>query len=111
MAGENVESRLAAILAADVVGYSRLMEANEEQTMSALKQHCREFFDPTITRHGGRIFKAMGDGCLAEFRSVLPYRNPEDFERVVDGLRKAGIVNRKVSAGEVFLLSPAAAMI
>ncbi len=71
MGEEQVERRLAAILAADVVGYSRLMEANEERTMGALKQHRREFFDPTMAKHGGRIFKVMGDGFLVEFGSVL----------------------------------------
>ena len=71
MAEPNVERRLAAILAADVVGYSRLMEANEERTMAALKQHRREFFDPTMEKHGGRIFKVMGDGFLVEFGSVV----------------------------------------
>ncbi len=71
MGEEQVERRLAAILAADVVGYSRLMEANEERTMGALKQHRREFFDPTMAKHGGRIFKAMGDGFLVEFGSVI----------------------------------------
>ena len=71
MAEESVERRLAAILAADVVGYSRLMEANEERTMAALKHHRREFFDPTMAKHGGRIFKVMGDGFLVEFASVL----------------------------------------
>ena len=71
MAEENVERRLAAILAADVVGYSRLMEANEERTMGALRQHRREFFDPTVIKNGGRIFKTMGDGFLVEFGSVI----------------------------------------
>jgi adenylate cyclase len=71
MLEEHVQRRLAAIVAADVVGYSRLMEANEERTLDALKQHRREFFDPTITNHGGRIFKVMGDGFLVEFGSVL----------------------------------------
>ncbi len=71
MAEDTVERRLAAILAADVVGYSRLMEANEERTMAALKHHRREFFDPTMAKHGGRIFKVMGDGFLVEFGSVL----------------------------------------
>jgi len=71
MSEEQVERRLAAILAADVVGYSRLMEANEERTMGALKQHRREFFDPTVAKHSGRIFKAMGDGFLVEFGSVI----------------------------------------
>ena len=71
MAEEQVERRLAAILAADVVGYSRLMEANEEHTMGALRQHRREFFDPIVAKHGGRIFKVMGDGFLIEFGSVL----------------------------------------
>ena len=71
MSEERVERRLAAILAADVVGYSRLMETNEEQTLSSLRQHRREFFDPTVARHGGRIFKVMGDGFLIEFGSVL----------------------------------------
>lgn len=71
MAAEQVERRLAAILAADVVGYSRLMEANEERTVGILKHHRREFFDPTVAKHGGRIFKVMGDGFLVEFGSVL----------------------------------------
>ena len=71
MSVEHVERRLAAILAADVVGYSRLMGANEEQTLGALREHRREFFDPTVARHGGRIFKMMGDGFLIEFGSVL----------------------------------------
>ena len=66
-----VQRRLAAILAADVVGYTRLMEANEERTLAALRHHRREFFDPTVARNGGRIFKVMGDGFLVEFGSVL----------------------------------------
>jgi adenylate cyclase len=71
MGDEHVERRLAAILAADVVGYSRLMEADEERTLAMLRQHRRELFDPTVARHGGRIFKVMGDGFLVEFASVL----------------------------------------
>src|ERR1043165_995920 len=68
---EQGERPLAAIMADDVVGYSRLMEANEEGTLAALRQHRREFFDPTIAKHGGRIFKVMGDGFLVEFGSVI----------------------------------------
>lgn len=71
MAHEQVERRLAAILAADVVGYSRLMEVNEERTLGALRAHRREFFDPTVAKHKGRIFKVMGDGFLVEFGSVI----------------------------------------
>ena len=68
---EQVGRKLAAILSADVVGYSRLMEANDERTLGAIKQHRREFFDPTVARNGGRIFKAMGDGFLVEFASAV----------------------------------------
>jgi adenylate cyclase len=71
LAEERVERRLAAILAADVVAYSRLMGANEERTLGALRQHRREFFDPTVAKNKGRIFKVMGDGFLVEFGSVL----------------------------------------
>lgn len=53
MSIEHVERRLAAILAADVVGYSRLMGANEVQTLGVLREHRREFFDPTVAKHGG----------------------------------------------------------
>ncbi|MBO6837770.1 MAG: adenylate/guanylate cyclase domain-containing protein [Alphaproteobacteria bacterium] len=63
--------RLAAILAADVVGYSRLMSSNEEGTLATLKRHRVEFFDPTIAKYEGRIFKVMGDGFLVEFSSVI----------------------------------------
>ena len=58
-------------MAADVVGYSRLMEANEERTLSSLRQLRRELFDPTVARHRGRIFKTIGDGFLIEFGSVI----------------------------------------
>ena len=63
--------RLAAILAADVAGYSRLMGADEEGTLDRLKAHRRELVDPKITEHHGRIVKTTGDGMLAEFASVV----------------------------------------
>src|SRR6516225_2534605 len=63
--------RLAAILAADVAGYSRLMGADEEGTHERLKAHLRELVDPKIGEHNGRIVKNTGDGFLAEFPSVV----------------------------------------
>jgi class 3 adenylate cyclase len=63
--------RLAAILAADVAGYSRLMGADEEGTHARLKGHLRELVDPKIAEHRGRIVKNTGDGFLAEFASVV----------------------------------------
>jgi hypothetical protein len=62
--------RLAAILAADVAGYSRLMGVDEESTHERLKAHRRELVDPKIGEHSGRIVKTTGDGLLAEFPSV-----------------------------------------
>lgn len=66
-----MERRLAAILAADVVGFSRLMGEDEAGTLAALKAHRKELFDPVTERHGGRIVKVMGDGVLVEFPSVV----------------------------------------
>jgi class 3 adenylate cyclase len=63
--------RLTAIIAADVAGYSRLMEADEEGTHERLKAHFRELVHPKITEHRGRIVKNTGDGFLAEFSSVV----------------------------------------
>jgi len=63
--------RLAAIFAADVVGYSKLMAEDEAGTLAALKAHRRDLFDPETERHGGRIVKLMGDGALVEFPSVV----------------------------------------
>ena len=71
MSDDQIERRLAAILAADIVGYSRLMEANEEGTLAILRQNRRELLDPTVARHRGRIFKVAGDGFLIEFPSVV----------------------------------------
>jgi class 3 adenylate cyclase len=62
--------RLAAILAADVAGYSRLMGADEEGTLAALKAIRRELSDPKVKEHRGRIVKTTGDGMLVEFASV-----------------------------------------
>jgi adenylate cyclase len=67
----SVERRLAAILAADVAGYSRLMGMDEEGTHALLKDHRRAHLDPKITEHHGRIVKTTGDGALVEFGSVM----------------------------------------
>ena len=77
--------RLAAILAADVAGYSRLMGADEEGTLERLKGHLRELVDPKIGEHHGRIVKTTGDGLLAEFVSV------------VDAMRCAGEIQRAMA--------------
>ncbi|HVH73904.1 MAG TPA: adenylate/guanylate cyclase domain-containing protein [Stellaceae bacterium] len=71
MSEERVERRLAAIPAADVAGYSRLMGIDEEGTLAALKAHRRTVIDPKITEHRGRIVKTTGDGMLVEFASVV----------------------------------------
>jgi adenylate cyclase len=71
MAEARIERRLAAILAADVVGYSRLMGADEEGTLARLNAHRREFLEPTIAEHRGRIVKRTGDGILIEFVSAV----------------------------------------
>src|SRR6266478_1775078 len=63
--------RLAAVLAADVVGYSRLMGVDEEGTLARLKRIRRELVDPTIAEHGGRLIKNTGDGALVEFESPV----------------------------------------
>ena len=66
-----MERKLAAILAADVVGYSALMERDEKGTHERLTTRRKELFEPEIARHHGRVFKLMGDGLLAEFGSVV----------------------------------------
>jgi adenylate cyclase len=66
-----VQRRLAAILAADIAGYSRLMGADEVGTLAALKAHRREIIDPAIAQHHGRIVKTTGDGMLVEFASAV----------------------------------------
>ncbi|RDJ05786.1 adenylate/guanylate cyclase domain-containing protein [Rhizobium grahamii] len=71
MAPARAERRLAAILIADVVGYSRLVEHDEAGTLSALKVLRREVIDPLLAEHQGRIVKLMGDGALVEFGSVV----------------------------------------
>jgi len=63
--------RLAAIVAADMVGYSRLMEADEEGTIARQRAYRADLIDPTIARHNGRVVKSMGDGLLIEFNSVI----------------------------------------
>ena len=71
MAEERLQRRLAAILSADVVGYSRLMGIDEAGTLARLKAMRRDLFDPLTAAHSGRIFKLMGDGALVEFASAV----------------------------------------
>jgi TolB-like protein/class 3 adenylate cyclase/Tfp pilus assembly protein PilF len=91
MATTTTTRRLAAILAADVAGYSRLMGADEEGTYERLKAHLREVVDPTIREHHGRIVKTTGDGVLAEFASV------------VDAVRCAGEIQRAMAERDLDL--------
>ncbi len=71
MAEDRVQRRLAAILAADVVGYSRLMELDEVGTLGELKARRKEILGPLVARHHGRVFKVTGDGVLVEFASAV----------------------------------------
>src|SRR6516165_9942446 len=71
MTEERVQRRLAAILAADVVSYSRMMQADEAGTMAVLKSRRTEILQPLVSKHHGRIIKVMGDGVLIEFASAV----------------------------------------
>jgi adenylate cyclase len=71
MEDRTVQRRLAAILAADVVGYSRLLNIDEGRTLEALIGERRKLVDPAIASHHGRIVKTTGDGALVEFASVV----------------------------------------
>ncbi len=71
MVDARIQRRLAAVLAADVVGYSRLMEEDESETMAALKARRKDVLQPVVKRHQGRVFKLTGDGVLVEFSSAV----------------------------------------
>src|SRR5271169_1552646 len=88
-----VERRLAAVLAADVAGYSRLIEADEEGTLGRLRALRVELIDPKIAGHKGRIVKTTGDGLLGEFASVI------------DALRCAAEVQAAIAKSNAPLLS------
>lgn len=84
MAEDRVQRRLAAILAADVVGYSRLMGEDELGTLERLKAVRRELFEPATARYGGRIFKTTGDGALVEFKSAVEaVKSAVDIQRAL----------------------------
>jgi class 3 adenylate cyclase len=89
MAEVHTNRRLAAILAADVVGYSRMMASDEAGTLAALKRHREIVFDPAVAQHNGRIVKLIGDGTLVEFGSV------------VDAVNCALAIQRAISAETV----------
>ncbi len=86
MSEEGVERRLTTILAADVVGYSRLMAADEAGTLAQLKTHRKELIEPKTTEYHGRVVKLMGDGTLMEFGSVVDAVNfAVDLQRAMAG--------------------------
>lgn len=110
MAQEPVERRLAAILAADMVGYSRLMETDEAGTISRQKAHRKELIDPKIAEHHGRIVKTTGDGLLVEFASVVDaVQCAVDLQRAMV-VREAGTPEDKriayrigINLGDIFI--------
>src|ERR1700676_1469214 len=94
---ERVERRLTAVLAADVVGYSRLMGTDEEGTLAALKAIRRELVDPRIVEHRGRIVKTTGDGLLVEFASVVDaVRCAVDVQREMAGRNMAVPTEKRI---------------
>jgi adenylate cyclase len=96
--GPNVQRRLAAVLAADVVGYSRLMEVDEAGTLARLKTVRLELIDPAITKCKGRIIKTTGDGLLVEFQSVT-----EALRCAVDFQERMARRNRDMAASRALL--------
>lgn len=92
MGHKRVERRLAAILAADIAGYSRLMELDEENTLTALKTYWRDLIDPKLAEHRGRVVKTSGDGALVEFASAVDaVRCALEIQRGI-GERNAGML-------------------
>ena len=94
---DQVNRRLAAILAADVVGYSRMMGADETGTLSALKRHRETLFDPCVTQHKGRVVKLIGDGTLVEFNSVV------DAVRCALAIQRAQQSEGEAASGRIML--------
>src|SRR5512145_143092 len=94
-----MERRLAAILAADVVGYSRLMEQDEAGTLATLKARRKAVLEPLVAKHEGRVFKVTGDGVLVEFASAV-----NAVQCAVDLQRDMAAANGNQSgAGEIIL--------
>src|ERR1700751_2446091 len=110
MVEDRVDRRLAAIFAADIAGYSRLMGADEEGTLRQLKAHRKELVDPKITEHRGRIVKTTGDGMLVEFVSVVDaVRCAVDIQRGM-AERNAGVPSNEriefrigINVGDIIL--------
>ncbi len=96
-----MERRLAAILATDVVGYSRLIRADEEGTIAALKALRTDLIDPKIAEHHGRIVKLMGDGMLAEFASVVDAVRAAVETQLAVNDRNAGLPEHRPIASAV----------
>jgi len=99
MAEERTQRRLAAILAADVVGYSRLMEADETGTLATLKARRKELLEPLIARHQGRLFKVTGDGVLVDFASAV-----NAVQCAVELQEKFGAANADISEARHIVL-------
>ncbi len=93
-----MERRLAAILVADVVGYSRLMEADEAGTLTALKSRRKDILQPLLTKHHGRIVKLMGDGVLVEFASAVnAVRCAVDLQEAMTAANEAVPEDRRIA--------------
>src|SRR6516165_2123596 len=97
MAEERINRKLAAILAADVVGYSRLMASDEAGTLGALKRHRQTVFEPAVAAHQGRIVKLIGDGTIVEFASVVDAVNCAlSVQRSGDSLQDESLPQPKI---------------
>jgi len=93
-----MERRLAAILAADVVGYSRLLEQDEAGTLAALKQRRRDVLNPLVAKHHGRVVKVMGDGVLVEFASVVNAVScAVELQKKMTAANDGVVVDRRIS--------------
>jgi adenylate cyclase len=109
VAGERVERRLAAILAADVAGYSRMMGTDEVGTLEALKAIRREIVDPAIADHKGRIVKTTGDGLLVEFASAVDAVTcatsvqQQMFSRSANGSSKRIMLRIGINVGDIII--------
>ncbi len=99
MAEKRVQRRLAAILAADVVGYSRMMETDEAGTLAALKTLRRDIFVPKTKQYAGRIFKTTGDGALVEFTSAA-----DAVDRAIDIQRALSTRNSDTAENQQIVL-------